>query len=187
MSFFLLFIPVVGFFTAVKVGRTGRLWAWQNIQWDSLEHFNRAQRSWTLVGVSGCALTFLMAGILGYSQAQDRAKSRNVISHAVKNAKDVSQGIGEYIVEHHTFPENIEQVGLGPELPAYIKSIEINQKNGMIKVTMNADPFKGRAFYLSPHYEGQNEIQWRCLRGDFTSLNVPDECKYDATEDFSIR
>jgi len=44
-------LPYVGFFFAIYLGIKGRQWAWQNKRWDSLEHFNKVQRSWSFWGL----------------------------------------------------------------------------------------------------------------------------------------
>jgi hypothetical protein len=40
-------IPYVGFIMAIILGIKGREWAWKNGKWDSVEHFNRVQRTWS--------------------------------------------------------------------------------------------------------------------------------------------
>ena len=42
----LTFVPLVGLVVWVMLLFKGREWAWQNKQWDSVEHFNRVQRKW---------------------------------------------------------------------------------------------------------------------------------------------
>lgn len=44
-------IPYLGFVVAIVLGFKGREWAWKNNDWDSLEHFNRVQRRWSLWGM----------------------------------------------------------------------------------------------------------------------------------------
>jgi hypothetical protein len=47
----LALIPYIGLIFAIYLGAKGRELAWCNKRWDSLEHFNRVQRSWTMWGV----------------------------------------------------------------------------------------------------------------------------------------
>ena len=56
----LVFLPYVGFVVSIYLGFKGRELAWQNKRWDSLEHFNRVQRSWS---VWALVLIFGVAGI----------------------------------------------------------------------------------------------------------------------------
>ncbi len=48
----LCLIPYVGFVVGIYLGIKGRELAWRNKRWDSLEHFNRVQRSWSVWGVT---------------------------------------------------------------------------------------------------------------------------------------
>jgi len=41
-------IPYVGIVMSVMLGIKGREWAWKNKRWDSVEHFNKVQRRWTI-------------------------------------------------------------------------------------------------------------------------------------------
>jgi Tfp pilus assembly major pilin PilA len=44
----LCILPIIGFVMAFVLGYKGREWAWKNARWDSLEHFNRVQRLWSI-------------------------------------------------------------------------------------------------------------------------------------------
>ncbi len=56
---FLIFIPVVGFIVAFVLLFKGREWAWQNRTWESVEHFNKIQRRWTIAGLIPVALVII--------------------------------------------------------------------------------------------------------------------------------
>mgnify|MGYP000273471409 CR=1 FL=1 len=62
----LALVPYVGFGVAIYLGFKGREMAWRNKRWDSLEHFNRVQRSWTRWGlvVPGIALIGIIVAIV---------------------------------------------------------------------------------------------------------------------------
>jgi len=59
----LCLIPAVGFIMSFVLGFKGREWAWKNTHWDSLEHFNRVQRSWSkwsiIISLLTCSLVLL--------------------------------------------------------------------------------------------------------------------------------
>ena len=59
----LVLIPYVGFIMLIILGIKGREWAWQSKHWDSVEHFNKAQRSWATAGVVLLVIGFVV-GIL---------------------------------------------------------------------------------------------------------------------------
>ncbi|MGH8905585.1 MAG: hypothetical protein ACRD0K_03495 [Egibacteraceae bacterium] len=46
----LTLIPLVGFAVMVVLGLNGSAWAWQQRQWDSIEHFQQVQRTWAFLG-----------------------------------------------------------------------------------------------------------------------------------------
>ena len=46
-----LVIGIAAFAFTILLGFKGREWAWKNKKWDSVEHFNRVQRRWSLWGV----------------------------------------------------------------------------------------------------------------------------------------
>lgn len=50
-------IPYLGFVMMIILGIKGREWAWRNKQWESVEHFQKVQRRWSIWGV---AITLLL-------------------------------------------------------------------------------------------------------------------------------
>lgn len=60
-------IPIVTPPIMILLGIKGREWAWRNKKWDSLEHFNRVQRKWSLAALFvfvGVALLGILAAVL---------------------------------------------------------------------------------------------------------------------------
>jgi hypothetical protein len=75
----LALVPYVGLIVAVYLGIKGRELAWRNKRWDSLEHFNRVQRSWSkwaLIIFVGAAVLGILAAIAlpAYQQYVLRAR-----------------------------------------------------------------------------------------------------------------
>jgi hypothetical protein len=56
----LALIPYIGFVMSIYLGIKGRELAWRNKRWDSIDHFNRVQRIWSI-----CALVILGIAVLG--------------------------------------------------------------------------------------------------------------------------
>lgn len=50
IGFFAL-VPYIGFVMVVYLGFKGRELAWKNKRWESVEHFNRVQKKWSIWGV----------------------------------------------------------------------------------------------------------------------------------------
>lgn len=57
----LALVPYIGFVAAIYLGIKGRELAWRNKRWDSLEHFQRVQRAWSV----WAAIIFFGAFALG--------------------------------------------------------------------------------------------------------------------------
>ena len=47
----LALVPYVGFIMSIVLGIKGREWAWQAKRWESVEHFKRVQKNWTIAGL----------------------------------------------------------------------------------------------------------------------------------------
>jgi hypothetical protein len=59
----LALVPGIGFIMHLVLGFKGREWAWQNDEWESVEHFNKIQRRWSIVAV----LLILLVAVFFYS------------------------------------------------------------------------------------------------------------------------
>jgi hypothetical protein len=69
----LCFVPYIGFIFPFYLGFKGRELAWQNKRWDSVEHFDRVQRKWSIwavvltLGIGGLGIVAAIA-IPAYQQ-----------------------------------------------------------------------------------------------------------------------
>jgi hypothetical protein len=75
----LALVPYIGLIVAIYLGVKGRELAWRNKRWDSLEQFNRVQRSWSkwaLIIFVGLFLIGILAAIAipAYQQYVMRAR-----------------------------------------------------------------------------------------------------------------
>lgn len=59
--------PYIGFIMAIILGFKGREWAWKNQKWDSVEHFNKVQRIWSICALSIVGTVLVVSIILAIS------------------------------------------------------------------------------------------------------------------------
>ncbi len=78
----LALIPYVNIGVAIWLGMRGREMAWKNNHWNSVEHFNRVQRTWTQVGLGIVVVVTACVFYAAYSLGPSRpgALSEDVVS-----------------------------------------------------------------------------------------------------------
>jgi len=59
----LMFVPFVNFIMPIVLGVKGSAWAWQNKEWESIDHFKAAQKKWAIW--SGIVYVCLIAASAG--------------------------------------------------------------------------------------------------------------------------
>lgn len=64
----LALIPYAGLIMAIVLGIKGREWAWQNKEWESVEHFQRVQKQWSRWAfiITGALCLLALVGIVLY-------------------------------------------------------------------------------------------------------------------------
>ena len=59
----LTLLPFVNIVMVFVLGAKGNAWAWQNKRWDSVEHFKRVQRKWTIAALVMIAAIVVLVGV----------------------------------------------------------------------------------------------------------------------------
>lgn len=179
-------VPYVGFVFAIVLGIKGREWAWQNKRWDSIEHFNRVQRRWSIWGV--CLLFIPVLGIVAavaipaYSSYTARKANFMTFMYAERTASHV----GAYIVKNRRLPATLTEAGITEPVPAEVRGIVLNQRTAQLEITLDKKPFAGQAFYLAPSWDKDGYVVWRCLHGNVRQELLPRECRYSAADPFRL-
>lgn len=179
-------IPFLGLIVAIKLGLNGRESAWQNVHWDSLEHFNKIQKRWSICGI--CLFVVPCVAIIAIevpSKYEDQNQKEKVLT-SEKIVDDIARAIGDYVLKNHTLPSSVEEAGFNGVISQEIQSVSIDSKTGILKILMNAKPVKGRAFYMAPSYETKEKIVWRCLKGEMLESYLPKKCRFDTADEFHV-
>jgi type II secretory pathway pseudopilin PulG len=183
----LALVPYVGLIVAIVLGVKGREWAWQNRRWQSIEHFNAVQRKWSIWGI--CVTLLPMAiGILAaiaIPAYQDYATKTKLLL-AYQYAEQVSSAAGTYIETAHALPGDIQATGFASPFPSSVQGVAINPASGQVEITVNAPRVEGHSFYLAPSIGPDGKVTWRCLYGDIPRKLLPEQCRYNAADPFSL-
>ena len=79
----LALVPYLGFIMSIVLGIKGREWAWKNKEWESLEHFNRVQRRWSICAL-GLLGVFVLAVVMAVAlPAYQDYNSRSQVGNAL--------------------------------------------------------------------------------------------------------
>jgi hypothetical protein len=175
-------IPIVGIVVDIILGVKGRTWAWQNKRWDSIEHFNRVQRRWSIWGICLRApwLIAVMAGVISYNAGMP-TNSLPIKSYFY--AERAASHIGAYIVVNHRLPASLKAGGaLQEPLPDGIRSMVLNQQTAQLEITLDETVAAGKTFYLAPGVNDDGYVAWRCLHGDVPQRLLPKPCRFSSAE-----
>ena len=92
----LTFVPLIGIFMPFVLGFKGNAWAWRNKKWDSIEHFRKVQKKWTMWGVITLVFSLLVsAGSVFFAFETLKSSEPYVMAmDKVQANKEVQNNIG---------------------------------------------------------------------------------------------
>lgn len=178
-------VPGVGLVVRVVLGMHGRRWAWQNRRWDSVAHFQRVQRRWSL---AGALLALALAGIVAAVALpihQDR-QLRQELETAYLHAQKAAQAVGSYAESKRTLPRTVGETGFGEPPPASVQGLAIDPRSGELKVTVSAASLRGKGFLLRPTTGADGAVRWRCLHGEIPARLLPKQCGDNPTGELEL-
>ena len=176
----LCLVPVVGVVMAFVLGFKGREWAWKNARWDSLEHFNRVQRLWSIwaliltLGVGGVGLLAAIA-LPAYQDYTTRAKSSEVLlsmsgvkvalTERIKNAPN-----GGVLTA-----DEVLQIKGSAGSSKYVNGVDFYAMAGYADIisTVSVNSTEGHV-YLYTRDAGQS---WVCGSTDYPVKHLPTSCR----------
>lgn len=178
-------VPGVGLVVRVLLGMNGRRWAWQNRRWDSVAHFNRVQRRWSVAGV---LLSLALAGTVAavaLSLHQDRQR-RQALETAFAHANRAAQAVARHAAANGTLPGSLGEAGFGEPPPASVQGLALDPRSGVLRVTVHADALRGKAFSLVPTTGADGAVGWRCLHGEIPARLLPKQCSDDPSGELAL-
>lgn len=177
----LAIIPYVGLIVAIYLGIKGRELAWKNKQWDSLEHFNRVQKRWSIwsliIIVGFCGLGILAAiTIPAYQTYTAKAQMAQVAQFG----QGATLAVTSYYDEHKKIPNSLADAGFTTPAPNSIQDVIVKPENGLIIMTMAKAPLVGKSLIFVPEEDANKQLTWSCISQDIPSTYLPKHCKYQS-------
>ena len=171
---------------AIALGMKGREWAWQSRRWDGVNHFNRVQQRWDLVGllvfvplIAATLWLFVQAFLqerLTQSQAQILARL------SLQTAEKVSV----QIEQRKSLPKSLAEMGISTTLGDGLGHVEFDSNSGVIRVQVDFEPLKGASLKLMPWIDNAGFVSWRCIGDAKVFQYMPPECQHKVELDLLV-
>jgi TM2 domain-containing membrane protein YozV/Tfp pilus assembly major pilin PilA len=132
------------------------------------------------VGFIGLAVLGILAAIAVPAYADYVARSKVV--GALGSAHQAALAVQTYVEEKGALPGSLAEAGFNAPLPPNVHSIELDDTNGDVVVTMAGEPFDHSSFALSPVSDSGDAIAWRCRAIDIRERYLPTRCRAGSVE-----
>ncbi len=109
----------------------------------------------------------------GNQDATTRAK----IAEAEANGRQAAQAVESYSKKHRRFPSQIEEAYVRPAALKDIKLMSVNQKTGVVRITLSFPPVEGKSLLFAPSRKADKSIVWRCTSEDIDPKYLPEACR----------
>ena len=173
----LAFVPYAGLIMAIILGIKGREWAWKNKEWESVEHFNRVQRKWSIWGVVVLSASFVVGLLAAIAlPAYQDYSIRSKVGEVLMVGGQAKVAVAEFIFTENAIPTRIEQTGFSPNSP-YVKRVAVNGQTGAILLTIGFSPLTDKTIALVPSRDQDGSIAWKCVSEDVPPKYLPAVCR----------
>lgn len=100
-----------------------------------------------------------------------RTSAAATVGHA---ATDV---ISSYFSEHQNLPDNLAAAGFATQLPPSVKTIEFNNTNGIVSITLASGRIADKSLLLIPSLDENKQLSWTCLSDEIEDKYLPHQCR----------
>jgi hypothetical protein len=79
---------------------------------------------------------------------------------------------------HRSVPQTLAQAGfsLSPAMSG-VQSIELNPTDGIMQLTLAAEPYAGKTIVFVPSLNANKRIVWRCSSREIKAEALPQNCR----------
>ena len=111
--------------------------------------------------------------IPAYGDYVNRAKT----AQAVTLGKEATLAVSNYYYMHQTVPVTLSETGFSDPLDPKLSNTKIDEKNGIVTVTLNSGSLAGKSIIFSPTLDVNNKIIWKCSSLEIDNRKLPADCR----------
>ncbi|PPC74187.1 hypothetical protein C4K68_27685 [Pokkaliibacter plantistimulans] len=104
----------------------------------------------------------LVTPVQGSVAAYQAQQARSELATAEQVARAIGDDIGAYYLLNKRIPADLKQAGYSKPLPDMIDSVQIRERDGILRVNMKDERFAGGGLIFNPSLTEGGSIQWRC-------------------------
>ncbi|HWT73017.1 MAG TPA: NINE protein [Oxalicibacterium sp.] len=152
---------------------------WDDKHNDGCRYGSRSGAGVAIAIVAGALVGVAFIGILAaiaipaYQDYTNKAK----IAQAYHEANEAAIQVASYAAQTRSVPNTLQEAGYGKALPAYVRSMDVDSRTAVIRVTMAAGSLNGKSFLLRPTVQSDANIQWQCISEDIEARLLPQKCR----------
>ncbi len=93
------------------------------------------------------------------------------------DGRKITSAFTEYYQRTGSVPANIETMDVKLDSAKYVNDVDINQKNGVIRMSLSIPSAAGKHLVFVPHVDEQKNITWTCGSDDLPVKYLSKECR----------
>lgn len=127
----------------------------------------------SIAALAGIGISASIA-IPAYQDYTTRARIAEVATFGSK----VTESITTYYSQHQSVTSNLVEAGFSEALPSSVKSVGVDNENGVVTLTM-ASPtsIEGKTLLFVPTLDETKKLSWQCMSKELDDKLLPKLCR----------
>lgn len=116
-----------------------------------------------------CLLTIIINLTIGELSKQEKSN----VSKAVDVGEKLTASITNYYNQHQKVTSNLVEAGFSEALPPSVKSVRIDNENGVVTLTLT----EGKTLLFVPSLDENLKMSWQCMSNEIEGKHLPTLCR----------
>lgn len=99
------------------------------------------------------------------------------MTEAVTDGTKAAQLVSAYYEQYQRVPNSLEEAGFSVQFSPFIKTIDVDNTNGIITVTIASAPLTDKTLLFIPSLDANNHIVWKCTSQNIEVKYLPYQCR----------